>query len=145
MWFKNRRAKWRKQKREEELSKSRTKSGNSTERSEQNKEKDSSETPGSSEGLDEVEVCVDDDVSEDCANSSAAFSESSFATSSEDEESENNIGYTKKEGLSEQTIPNQSREKNVDAPSSERERSPDSAKNLIQNRDSVNHDHTKEK
>lgn len=148
VWFKNRRAKWRKQKREEELSKSRTKSGSSVDKAEQNKDKDHSETSGSagsSEGLDDVEVCVDDDVSEDCANSSAAFSESSFSTSSEDEETEHIVDYSKKPKLSEQTFLNQSRERCGDAPSSDKEHVSDSAINSIHNADSGDHDNTNEK
>jgi hypothetical protein len=124
VWFKNRRAKWRKQKREEEMNKTRAKSSSSNEKSEQSKDKDSSEASGSnsSEGLDDVEVCVDDDVSEDCANSSAAFSESSFSTSSEDE-SENLVNY-KKTNISVQTNCDQSREQNSGTPPSGRELMP---------------------
>lgn len=117
-------------------------------KAEQNKDKDHSETSGSagsSEGLDDVEVCVDDDVSEDCANSSTAFSESSFSTSSEDEETEHIVDYSKKPKLSEQTFLNQSREQCGDAPSSDKEHVSDSAINSIHNADSGDHDNTKEK
>lgn len=117
-------------------------------KAEQNKDKDHSETSGSSgssEGLDDVEVCVDDDVSEDCANSSTAFSESSFSTSSEDEETEHIVDYSKKPRLSEQTFPNQSREQSSDAPSIDKERVSDSAINSTHNANSVDDDNTNEK
>lgn len=48
------------------------------------------------EGFDDVEVCVDDDVSEDCVNFSVVFSESSFFISLEDEEIEYIVDYSKK-------------------------------------------------
>lgn len=76
-----------------------------------------------------MEVCVDDDVSEDCANSSAAFSESSFSTSSDDE-SENVVNY-KKANISDQTNCNQSCEQSVGTPSSGRDQISDSSINSI--------------